>query len=61
MIIEYKNNLKKIKIKDITSMNIKSGKGVSVKYNGVTCIVYTSYSDPYEQLIINYTQKELQF
>ena len=61
MIIKYKNNLKKIKIKDITSMNIKSGKGVSVKYNGETCIVYTSYSDPYEHLVVNPTKKELQY
>lgn len=61
MIIKYKNNLKEIQIKDITSMNIKSGKEVSVKYNGETCIVYTSYSDPYEYLVVNRTKKELQY
>lgn len=61
IIIEYKNNLKEIQIKDITSMNIKSGKEVRVKYNGETCIVYTSYSDPYEHLVVNPTKKELQY
>lgn len=61
MIIKYKNNFKEIQIDDITSMNIKSGKGVSVKYNGETCIVYTSYSDPYEYLVVNSTKKEVQY
>lgn len=61
MIIKYQNNLKEIQITNITSMNIKSGKEVSVKYKGETCIVYTSYSDPYERLVVNNINKELQY
>lgn len=61
IIISYQNSFKEIQIKDIESMKIKSSKEVSVLYKADTCKVYTSYSDPYEHIVVNPKSKEIQY
>lgn len=61
IIIKYQGRFEEVQINDIVSLNIKSWNEVSVIYKGEKCIVYTSYSDPYERLVVDSKQQTIQY